>query len=133
MTDVDLDALDAARANVTSAELFVVGNRIFAELPGHPIVATDVPQTFAAYIVAMHAALPDLIAAARERDALRDAVLGLAAEHEKWARINGDMAQRVSAQGELEIEQYHLGMKWAQQVSADRIRATVTATLSGES
>jgi hypothetical protein len=88
VTALDLAALDAARAAATPGP-WRQDAADPTEIDAHCGCGVDYPNhaqgvgdtlvdTDAALIVASVNALPDLIAAARERDALRDAVLRLA-------------------------------------------------------
>lgn len=111
MTAVDLDALDAARAAATPGPWQTywgtrIGSGVVPTTPSGSGVTMDYyigeiadeddradtdnepnpgsPTADAALIVAMHGALPDLIAEARRYRALREAVEGLA---ERWAKM----------------------------------------------
>jgi hypothetical protein len=121
--------LDALADTHTAAHLGTlrVGQHYDIHLyAGQDPVGTTLRGRDAAAIVAAHNALPELLRLVRERYALEAAVLALAEEHEKWARINRRLALEDTGGPDV-----HDGMRMAQEASATRIRSTVAAALAG--
>lgn len=99
-----------------------------------PVVTGDGPasEANARYVAAMHAALPALLAAARDRDRLAAAITALADELARDAQSARNDARAIGPGGDSEQATYWHSQADAASDAAARLRALLTTTDEGE-